>query len=66
MSTRTTDDFIRRLGDPVTAEYAERMGRDAAINGPNTTNCHFRIFTTRELTEAWERGYRSAKKEAKP
>lgn len=36
------------------AAYA--AGRDAGINGPNTTNCHFSIFSAPEKTAAWERG----------
>lgn len=37
-------------------DYAYRMGRDCAINGPNETNCDFRIFATPVCTDAWERG----------
>ena len=37
-------------------EYAFKMGKDCAKNGANTTNCHFSIFSSRENTEAWERG----------
>jgi len=37
-------------------EYAYKMGKDCAKNGENTTNCHFSIFSSRENTEAWERG----------
>ena len=37
-------------------EYAYRMGQDCALNGANTTNCNFRIFSKPEYTKAWERG----------
>jgi hypothetical protein len=37
-------------------EDAYRMGRDYAFNGPNETNCHFRLFNTPEHTRAWEKG----------
>lgn len=37
-------------------DYAYKMGKDCAKNGANTTNCHFSIFSSRENTEAWERG----------
>lgn len=41
-------------GDELQRAY--EAGRDAAINGPNTTNCHFRFFSSPESTAAWERG----------
>jgi hypothetical protein len=31
-------------------------GYDAGKNGPNTTNCHFSIFSAPEKTKAWEQG----------
>ncbi len=33
-------------------------GWDCAMRGPNITNCHFSIFSTRENTAEWERGKR--------
>ena len=33
-----------------------QAGRDYAINGANTVNCHFRWFATKESTREWERG----------
>jgi hypothetical protein len=42
---------------------AEAMGYDAAINKPNTTNCHFSCFATKELMKAWERGNKRGKAE---
>lgn len=40
--------------DEHTLEY--RAGHDAGLNGPNTINCHFRLFSTPEKTKEWERG----------
>jgi hypothetical protein len=37
-------------------QEAYNAGRDSAIHGANTTNCHFRHFATREKTMMWERG----------
>ena len=47
-------------------DYAYRMGRDCAVNGPNTTNCHHSIFSSPESTRAWERGKRDAEVEPQP
>lgn len=55
-------DALERLADQIVCEdaaaesIAEKMGYDAGINGPNTTNCHFSLFRRPELTKAWERG----------
>lgn len=51
--------MIKRL------EHAYKMGKDCAINGANTTNCHFSIFTTREITKKWEQGKRDGERELK-
>ena len=42
--------------DRVDLEYAESMGYDAGLNGANTVNSHFAIFSEPEFTKAWERG----------
>jgi len=44
--------------------YAYRMGFDAGKNGANTTNCAFSIFSSKENTHEWERGYEAAKQKA--
>lgn len=44
-------------------KYCEKMGYDSVINGANTTNCNFRIFSTKEKMRAWERGVKRAKHE---
>jgi hypothetical protein len=35
---------------------AYEAGKDCAVNGANTTNCHFTHFATPALTKAWEQG----------
>lgn len=32
------------------------LGYDCGLNGANTTNCSFSIFSNKEATQAWERG----------
>ena len=40
----------------MTVADAYKAGLDCGLNGPNTTNCDFRLFATKELTKAWEHG----------
>ena len=48
---------IPMFGIPTQDEKAARdAGRDCALNGANTTNCHFSYFARPELTRAWEEG----------
>ena len=42
-------------------KYAYKMGYDCEINGANTKNCHFTIFSKKEFTEAWENGKKQAR-----
>lgn len=49
------------IGTRVTEDAAERAGFDAAVNRPNTDNCHFTLFRSRDLTSAWERGHARGK-----
>lgn len=37
-----------------------QMGYDAGMNGSNTTNSNFSIFSTPEKTKEWERGKKQA------
>ena len=37
-------------------ETAWMAGRECAINGATTENCHFSLFARPKLTQAWERG----------
>jgi len=48
------------LGESET-EHARKMGADYHANGPNQINCHFTLFATRELSQAWEQGFKEAK-----
>ena len=43
-------------------EEAYMLGKDYALHGANTTNCHFSIFAREDLKTAWEAG-RDATKE---
>jgi len=45
-----------------TEEYAYKMGFDCAVNGANTTNCHFSIFASKDKTKAWETGKQDGEK----
>jgi hypothetical protein len=38
-------------------------GYDAGRDGPNTTNCHYSLFSSPERTRAWERGFEDGKAE---
>ena len=42
----------------MTIEKAHQLGRDCYLNGADTTNCHFGIFSKPEFTRAWEYGKR--------
>jgi len=42
--------------------YAYKMGYDCGVNGANTTNCHFALFSSKENTEEWERGKKEGDK----
>ena len=49
--------FIKGLIPPKRSKkYAYKMGKDCAKNGPNTENCHFSIFSSRENADEWARG----------
>lgn len=58
-------DFERRVaslaGDVATTEEAFAAGRDAAVNGSNTTNSGVRFFRSAELSDAWSRGHDAGK-----
>jgi len=42
------------------AEHSFEMGRDYCVNGANSKNCHYSLFSTRECADAWEAGRRAA------
>ena len=39
-----------------TNDECYKAGFDSGLNGPNTTNCHFSLFATKEKTARWEAG----------
>lgn len=41
-------------------QYAYEAGWDCEINGANTENCHFSLFSSPEMTKAWEHGKKNA------
>ncbi len=43
----------------VSTTEAFNAGYDYGLRGANTTNCHFSLFATKELTAAWEAGKRA-------
>ena len=42
----------------VDLEHVFEMGYDCGLNGPSTTNCDFRLFSSAEFTKEWEEGKR--------
>lgn len=55
-----TLDLLRKLPKPTSERDAWSYGVDCALNGANTENSHFRIFRTKERTDAWTAGKKSA------
>ncbi len=56
-------ELINRLTPPKRdKEYAYKMGKDCAKNGPTLENCHFSIFSSKENSEAWQRGKNESKR----
>jgi ribosome modulation factor len=47
---------MRSQDNPADLHSAYQYGYDAGVNGPNTTNCHFSLFHSPDMTKAWERG----------
>lgn len=39
---------------------AYEQGYDCGLNGADTTNCHFSIFSSKENSKAWVRGHKAA------
>lgn len=61
------NDYIKKILDipKYDLNQAYSMGYDCGLNGANTTNCHFGIFSSKENTKAWENGKRDAEKNLK-
>lgn len=57
-------ELIERLtSKPTGFASPYEAGRDAAINGPDTINCSFKWFGSKESTAEWERGNSEGKRE---
>lgn len=54
MSEKPFRSLFRRLATERSVPYA--MGWDAAVSGPDTTNCHFATFGTPETMRQWQAG----------
>lgn len=54
--------LTRRLEGKSEVDHAFEMGRRFHQDGPDGINCHYLLFTTRERCDAWERGFKDAKK----
>ena len=46
-----------------TKKQAFNGGYDCAKNGADTTNCHFTLFESHELTAEWQKGHDEGKAE---
>ena len=42
-----------------------KLGFDCGLNGPNTDNCHFSIFSSPENPKKWEQGKRAGESKRK-
>jgi len=49
--------FLEGVGDH---QHSYQMGFDYYLHGANESNCDFRLFRTKELTAAWEKGRKAA------
>lgn len=52
---RKETEFIISL-KPASQSKSYEMGYDYGLNGPNETNCDFRLFGTAQNTAEWEHG----------
>lgn len=59
---RALEDLIKTVNSK-DEKIAVAMGYDCGINGADEKNCHFSLFTTSELTKAWEQGKKKADEE---
>jgi hypothetical protein len=63
----TNLDVAKRLATAKgTFATAYDAGHDAGLRGPDTNNCHFGYFRSKESTADWERGNRDGKSAAPP
>lgn len=54
--------MIRNLQGKSEVDHCYEMGKRFHQDGPDGMNCHFTLFLTRERCDAWERGFKDAKK----
>jgi len=52
---------MKRVYEDEGMQEAYEQGLDSGLNGANTTNCHFRLFSSPDKTRAWERGNHAGK-----
>ena len=43
-------------------DLAYDMGYDCGLNGANTTNCHFSLFSDKRMTHSWEQGKKAGER----
>ncbi len=61
MTPDETKAVLAKLTIPeVKQTEAYKQGYDYGVNGANTTNCHFSIFSSKANTKEWERGKAAA------
>jgi len=53
--------MVRNLEGKSEVDHCYEMGRSFHQDGPDGINCHWTVFSTREKTDAWERGFKDAK-----
>lgn len=53
--------FLTALPRP-TIDTAYSAGYDSEMNGASEQNCHFTLFSSPEMTRAWDAGVREAKR----
>ena len=44
-------------------DKAYDAGKDCAINGADTTNCHFSLFSSPEIMKSWQKGKNDGEEE---
>jgi len=54
--------LVRRITGESDVVYAYEMGWSYHDNGPDQVNCHWTVFETVETKDAWEKGFKDAKR----
>lgn len=55
-SSKKTGNKCKIKYEDSTLQYCYEMGWDSSINGANTTNCNFNLFSSPDRKKAWEKG----------